>query len=153
MEDIIYGTIGAAIKGYCVRKNIDPLSIVKINKGRHAIITPQGGNKTYFLFKRAPFNKFSEKFPSKNFKVPDAERWASYVQGDSINEDLFRDAIYMHGCEKIAIVYSASGHIYEANSKELYAFSMGTGLRRIQDGEDKEKTLSFPLAELKRLEE
>ncbi len=117
MEDIIYGTIGAAIKGYCVRKNIDPLSIVKINKGRHAIITPQGGIKhTFFLNGHHSIN-FRKSSLLRILRCPTLNGGLATCKETSINEDLFRDAIYMHGCEKIAMYTPHLDTLYEANSR------------------------------------
>lgn len=142
--------INKALRLYCKVKKIIPEQVKDVNRGRHKIIITDG-ERIYFLYKRAPFYLFQEKFPKITHPVIISYPGKYRDYGDSINSELFEKSIFVYQCDKLAIFYGEEGKAYEGELRTIYEFATSNDLRRTQ--KDGEVTLSFPCSMLKDCEQ
>jgi len=142
--------IEEARRKYLRENRIIPISITPINRGRHNLIITKD-SRIYFMYKRAPFYKFAEKFPklahpSTAFFLTE---YSDY--GDSINAEFLERAVGEFRCDKLVIFYGEVGKAFEGDIRTIYEFAYTNELKRVQfDGEE---IYSFPCSMLRDCEQ
>ena len=146
---MIFETMGSALKNVFVSlKKVHRCYYVGSlhKRGKHVLLKPDNGKSPvyYMLFKREFFLSFS-----KQFKDFTSKNKSLMGYGESINSECLDYAI-KNGADRVMFTYQ-SGVIYYTYPNMIKRFCEKNNLVRVQE-ETGEKTYSFPLKVLDRLE-